>query len=502
MKIYSSKNYVIFDFGASSGRTITGTYDGKKISFNEIHRFENRPVFINGVLYWDILRLYSELKVGLLASVINCGQISGIGVDTWGVDFSFLDEYGSILSNPVHYRDARTNGVMEKVFSIIPKDILFRKTGCYINQIMSLFQLYSVKLLQPLMLKKVSKFLMMPDLFNYFLTGIAVTEETDAGMTLLLNLKTKKWVKEIIEIAGIPYEIMPELISAGTIIDKLQDSVCKELEITKLPVIAPATHDTSSAVTGIPIREPIKDWVFISAGTWCILGVETAEPILNPEVLKYGFANEIGVDGSYHFLSLITGLWILEECRRKWIMEDGKKITWEELDKLSGILEKSVSFKCFIDVGDQRFSSPQNDMPEVIINFCKETGQTAPESRSEILRCIYLSLTLRFKKGIESLKKFTNRDINKIYMVGGGVSSKLLCQLTANITGLEVIAGPKETTAIGNMIMQLKATGEINSLQEGRILAANSTSFIFYEPEEIQLFKETYNHYLKLIKKV
>jgi len=491
------KNYLIFDFGASNGRVLVGRFNGERISFIETHRFENRPVYAAGTLYWDILRLYSELKIGVQTSLKKYSDMTSMAIDSWGVDFGLIDKNGNLMSNPVHYRDEKRAKSVDELYKVISIRDVFSMTGGQLTSEVSLFHMYSLKLKSATELFSANNFLMIPDLFNYFLTGEKSNEFTNATTTLMFDQKNKKWSDKLLNMLSIPQKIFCEIIQPGNKIGKLLNSVSKELEIHPIEVIAPCSHDTASAVTGIPVADTSKDWAFISMGTWCIIGIETENIIIKEEIVGTGFFNEGCAEGLNLFVKDINGLWVIQQCRERWSKEKGKVISWDEIVKLSS---KTRPFMSFINIDNRVFCEPQVDMPEKIKKYCKKTGQKIPEDIGEISRCVYASLALRFRYDLEILEKFIYKKIEFFHLVGGGSANKLLCQWTANATGLPVIAGPEETTSVGNLIIQLKGTGEIKSLEEGRQISLLSSNVIGFEPKEEDIWSEAYDRYLRLFR--
>jgi len=490
------KNYLIFDFGASNGRAAVARFDGQKFDLETTHRFDNRPVYAAGALYWDILRLYSELKMGLQYSVKKYKNIISMGLDTWGADFGFIDKNGKLISNPVHYRDEKRSNDANKLYKIISREELFKLTGAMINPIFDLFHLYSLKLRHATEFVNRDKFLTIPDIFNYFLTGETYNEYTRLTNSIMYNQKEKKWEDRIFDKLGLTKDIFPEIIMPGEKIGSISGDVCIELEIETMLVIAPVTHDTPSAVAGIPVADKNKNWAFISMGTWCIIGQETKSPIINDETMKAGFSNEGGAEGLNLFVKNITGLWIIQQCRERWIKDEGSDISWDEIVKMSFSAE---AFKSFIDVDDPVFSKPQVDMPKVLQEYCKNRGQNIPEGIGEISRCIYESLAMKFRHDLDALEKLTGDKIELLHLVGGGIQNKLLCQWTADVTGSPVVAGPTETTSVGNLLMQLKGTGEIKTLEEGRKISLASSKVTSYQPKDKNRWDEAYSRYLKML---
>ena len=473
------------DFGASSGRAIVGTFDGEKISLKEIHRFTNDPVILVDTMYWDVLRLFHDIKTGLIKAKQE-GKIQSLGIDTWGVDFGLLDKNGKLLENPVHYRDARTKGMMEKVFSKIDKEKLYNVTGNQFMELNTIFQLMAIKEQQPELLDRAETMLLMPDLLNYFLSKEKCTEYTIASTTQLLDAKSKKWSSEIIENLNLPKNIFTNIVQPGTKIGKLSKEISEELGIDSIDVIAVAGHDTQSAMVAVPTQE--EDFIFLSCGTWSLLGTELAEPIINETSAKLNITNEGGAANKTSFLKNIIGLWLIQESRRQWIRE-GKEYGFGELEQMASKVGKIDSF---IDTDNEEFI-PAGNVPKRIREYCERTGQYVPQNEAEIVRCIDQSLAIKYRYALEQIEASTGKKYQAINIIGGGIQSKLLCQLTANVCGRKVIAGPVEATVMGNIALQLIALGEIKDIKEAREVIANSENVTVYEPQNDEDWDAIYN---------
>lgn len=489
------KNYLILDFGASNGRSLVAKYNGSKFKMIVTHHFDNQPVFASGTLYWDILRLYHELKIGIQTSLKKYKKLTSLGIDTWGADFGVIDKNGKILSNPVHYRDERRAKDSKSLFKIIPARELFKLTGAYILPIYDLFHLYSLKIQNSPEIQSADKILSIADIFNYFLTRNTYNEYTRVTTSILFNQVKIRIEDSIFDRLNLPKNIFPPIIMPGEKIGSISTNVAKELEVEPVSVIAPATHDTASAVAGIPVIDKNVNWAFISIGTWCAMGMEIDKPLISDEIFENAFLNEAGVEGTNIFVKNINGLWVIQQCRKRWLKEI-ERLSWEETVDLSS---KARPFRSFINIEESQFAKPQLDMPKIIRGFCKETGQPIPETIGEVARCIYESLAMKFKYYLTFLENFTRKNVEVLHLVGGGTKNKLLCKWISNATGLNVVAGPAETTSVGNLLMQLKANGEISSLDEGRQLSLNSSEVISYQPEDKEIWDEAYFKYLTVL---
>ena len=487
------KKVLSFDFGASSGRAMLATFDGEKISMEEIHRFSNDTVIANGTMYWDILRLFFEIKTGITKAV-TAGGFDAIGIDTWGVDFGLIDKRGKLLSNPVHYRDSRTNGIWDEVYKIIPKDEIYNRTGIQFAAFNTLYQLMYLKLKEPEALENAETMLFIPDLFAYMLTGEKKAEMSIASTSNLLNPYTKDWDFELIEKLELPKSIFPPVIKSGEVIGYLTDEICQELGCKKVPVIAAPEHDTASAVAATP--SDTDDFVYISCGTWSLFGTESKEPLISPQTAELNFTNEGGFKDTIRFLKNITGLWLIQESRRQWRRE-GEEVGFDTLEKEALANEP---FKCFIDVDDPLFA-PAGNLPRRVKEYCDKTGQYVPETRGEIMRCIYQSLAMKYKYTFNKLKEISGKDYTHINMLGGGIKDKLLCQLTADATGVKVLAGPTEATVMGNIGVVFHALGEIRDFKHLRDVTCASTDLKTYTPTDCKAWDKAYETYVKLIDK-
>lgn len=482
-----SKRVLSFDFGASSGRAMLATYDGETIDIKEIHRFSNDPVLVRGTLYWDVLRLLHEIKQGL-SKAVHSGGFDSVGIDTWGVDFGLLDESGVLLENPVHYRDTRNMGLSEEMDRDLPLQRLYDITGIQIMDINTVFQLYGLKKNRPHLLERAKTMLFMPDLLNYMLTGVKKTEYSIASTGQLLEAGSGEWSEEIIATLGLPRGIFTEIVRPGTPVGKLSDEICEELGTPKADVIAVGEHDTASAVLAVPATE--KDFVYISCGTWSLFGTELEAPRIGEKSQRYNITNEGGCYGTIRFLKNIIGLWLIQESRRQWARE-GDSYSYAELERHALAAEP---FRSFIDPDAPEFV-PQGNLPRRVREYCRRTGQPVPETVGQVMRCIYESLAMKYRFTFDMLKDTTGKDYKVIHMVGGGTKDNLLCQMTADATDVNVVAGPIEATVLGNVAVQLIALGEIADRDEARRVIARSQSLITYHPREAAVWREGYEKF-------
>ncbi len=478
-----------FDFGASSGRAVLGTLENGKITLEEIHRFDNDPTMVNGGFYWDILRLFFEIKQGIGKAG---DDYESVGIDTWGVDYGLIDKNGNLMGNPYNYRDVRNNDMLKKCEEILSQDELYETSGNQISTINTLFQLLADKELRPYILDNAKNMMFIPDLFNYFLTGKVYAEKSIASTSQLLDPYTKQWNYPLIEKLGLPKEIFPELIDAGTVVGNISDEVCSEVNVKTKKVIAVGAHDTASAVVAVPAKE--KDFVFISCGTWSLFGTELEKPVISELSKKYNITNETGYNNTTRFLKNIIGLWLIQETKRRFHRE-GKKYSYNDMENLA---REAKPFSCFIDPDYPEFAKPGN-IPERIREFCKSTGQYVPQTDGEVIRCIYESLAMKYKHTFMQLKECCERDFGVIHMVGGGTKDPFLCQMAADAAGVPVIAGPVEGTAAGNIAVQFIANGEISDIWEARKIITDSFEVKTFEPSSTDEWNEAYERFVKIL---
>lgn len=488
-------NLVAFDYGASSGRAMLGRFDGGKLDLSEIHRFANEPVMVGDNLYWDVLRLFYEMKQGILKCTAGgIKDIASMGIDTWGVDFGLLDSNGRLLGNPFHYRDINTEGMIEKASEIVPLREIYETTGIAFQVFNSLYQLYSMKLNNSPILEKASTMLFMPDLLRYFLTGEKGNEFTIASTSQMLDARTGDWASDLLGKLGVPQNILTGIICTGTIAGKLTASVAGELGIGQVPVVAVAEHDTGSAVVSVPASE--GKYAYLSSGTWSLLGVESSVPVINDDTYSMNYTNEGGIYGTTRLLKNIMGLWIYQECKRAWD-KSGEIVSFDELENGAS---QAASFVSFIDTDDSSFYRP-GKMPEKIQEYCRKTGQKVPGTKPEIVRCIMESLAFKYRMSLEGLEKIVGYSLPVLHIVGGGSRNIMLSQFTSNALARPVITGPVEATAAGNLVTQLLALGEVRNLSEGREIIRNSFPTVEYTPKDNSAWDSAYERYLEITSK-
>jgi rhamnulokinase len=468
------KPYLAFDFGAESGRAVLGRLQSGILTIEEVHRFPNTPVEYGGSLHWDVPRLWLEVRKAL--TCVEQTELSGIGVDAWGVDYALLGERGELLQNPYHYRDRRTEGVMEEVFRKVSKEDIYRATGIQFMPINTLFQLFAAQRDTPSLLMAAKQMLTIPDLFNYWLTGTAFCEFTNATTTQLVDPARRTWANDLMQELGLNSSLPAPMVEPGSVLGGLLPSIAQNSCLRSTPVIAPACHDTGSAIAAITARDGTA---FLSSGTWSLIGTELDAPVITPEALRLNFTNEGGVNKTTRLLKNVMGLWMLQGCRNCWSAR-GPSADYRELVELAG---REPAFVHLVDPDDETFLRP-SDMLAAIDNFCKKTHQPTPATRGGYVRCILESLALKYRLILGSLEQLCGKPINEIRVIGGGSKNRLLNQFTADATGRRVLAGPVEATALGNIAIQILATGEASSLREVRAIVDRSFPTETFEPRE------------------
>ncbi len=487
------KTVLAFDFGASSGRAMLAKYDGKVMTMTEIHRFSNDTVTVGDTMHWDILRLWYEIKQAFYKLRAAGEKIDAVGIDTWGVDFALIDKRGKLLANPVHYRDERTVAMPEEVYAKVSCHDIYRRTGIQTMRINTLYQLYYLAHHEPELLAMTDKIVMIADLFAYFLTGELRIERTNASTTNFLNPVTREWDTELLDLLGIPAGVLAPLIEAGEVYGTLTPALAEEFGCGAVPVIAVCTHDTGSAVAAAPAK---GDFAYISCGTWSLFGTELPAPVITDASEEIQYTNEGGYGGTTRFLKNIMGLWLIQESRREWIRQ-GQEVSYADLEREALAAEP---FRCFIDVDAPEFELA-GDMPARVQAFCRATGQYVPETRGEIMRCIYQSLAMKYKTNYERLCSLTGIRFPQINMLGGGIKDTLLCRMTAAATGATVLAGPTEATVMGNVAVQLIALGELRDLAHAREVIAASIDLKEYQPDGADVWETQAVEYGKYIGK-
>jgi rhamnulokinase len=484
------KQYIAVDLGAESGRVILGLVSEDKLVLEEIHRFGNRPIEKSGSLRWDFNRLLFEIKTGIGKAVKAANRrISGIGVDSWGADFGLIGADGKLLENPFHYRDNRTEGIMQKAFKLMDKRQIYENTGVQFMLFNNLYQLLSMRMANSDVLAKAKHLIFTADLYSYHLCGRVYSEYTLASTSQMMNMRTSQWSKEIFDKLSLPIEIIPDIVKPGTVVGRLTEEVAKEIGCEPVDLIAVASHDTASAVAAVPVGD--NNWAYISSGTWSLMGLEVNEPIINDKTFEYQFTNEGGVENTIRLLKNIMGLWLIQECRRQW-QKEGVELSY---GKITDMAKEAEPFVAHIDPDYSGFYSP-GDMPKRINDYLAKTGQEPIYDKGSLIRVILESLAFKYRYVMEAIEDVTKEPIEVLHIVGGGIQNELLCQFTANATGKRVITGPTEATASGNILMQAKATGQIKSLAELREIVHNSFELKEYQPQN----SGSWNQWYKKIK--
>ena len=475
-----SKPYLAFDLGAESGRAVLGRLHSGILTIREVHRFANGPVEYGGSLHWDVARLWLEIRKAL--DSLEGSELAGIGVDAWGVDYALLGARGELLQNPYHYRDRRTQGVMEEVFRRVPREEIYRRTGIQFMPINTLYQLFAAQRDTPSIVGAAKRLLTIPDLFNFWLTGNAVCEFTNATTTQMVDPVRRGWAGDLMRSVGLRESLPAEIVEPGSIVGSLLPGVAQGPSLAGTPVIAPACHDTGSAVAAISAREGTA---FLSSGTWSLLGTELDAPIITPEALRLNFTNEGGVKGTTRLLKNVMGLWMLQGCRNAWKAR-GSSFDYDELAKM---VDAEPAFACLVDPDDESFLRA-TDMPGAISAFCNRTNQPAPATPGAYARCVLESLAMKYRLVLGRLEQLTGKRIEQIRVIGGGSKNRLLNQFTADAAGRKVFAGPAEATALGNIAVQVLATGEASSLGEARAIIERSFPTEVFEPVEAERWEK------------
>lgn len=471
------KVFLAVDLGASSGRVLAGSLDGQTLQLSEVHRFGHAPVSVNGRLYWRTFDLWSNILHGLREAHRTFGDdIFSVGVDAWGVDFGLLDRQGELLAAPIAYRDARTQGEFERTFAVAPREEIFAATGIQFMEINTLYQLRAVQRLGSPPLDRAGRLLMIPDLFHWMLTGVSANEQTIASTTQLYNPRTQTWSDDLITRLELPRELFGPLVAPGTSLGPLLPEIVAETGLKDVRVVVPGSHDTASAVLAVPAAG--ERWCYISSGTWSLMGIETAAPVINEDACRWNFTNEAGVAGTTRLLKNISGLWLIQECQRSW-RDEGHDYDWK---RLTSMAEEAEPLRSVIDADDPRLIAPR-DMPAKLATLCREASQPIPETHGAIVRCALESLALKYREVLGKLERLSGGRIEQIHIVGGGSQNGLLCQMTADACERPVLAGPMEATAIGNVLMQAIAAGEIADVAAARDVVRRSFDPVAYQPQ-------------------
>lgn len=487
-----ARNYLAIDLGAESGRTMLGTLDNGKLILTETHRFPNGPVRLLDGMHWDVLRLWAEIKAGIAATVQGGAKLSGLGLDTWGVDFALLDRDGTLLGNPFHYRDARTDGMLHEAFRHMSRADIFAGTGIQFMQLNTLYQLLAMVQAKSPILDVAQTFVTIPDLFNYWLSGEITVEFTNATTTQCFDPLKRDWALPVLHALNIPSHLFGPVTAPGAPIGTLLPRVAEETGAGKVKVLLPACHDTGSAVVAVPAQN--EDFAWLSSGTWSIMGAEVHEPSVGPKALEYNFTNEGGVFGTWRLSKNIMGLWLAQECRREW-KRQGQDHSYDEMTQLAA---ESDPFLAVIDPDDDVFFHP-GDMPERIRQYCQKTGQRVPQTKGEVLRVALESLALKYRWVLARTEELSGKRLAPIHIIGGGTKNRLLNQLTADATDRTVVTGPVEATAIGNVLMQAIGLGHLDSLAEAREVVRNSFDVEEYHPGSCDGWDEAYAKLLRLL---
>lgn len=496
-KIMAKKSYLAVDMGASSGRLLVGHFDGKRLELEEVHRYANGPVEMAGNYYWNLPGLWSEVQKGLMRTGEKFGAaVESVGVDTWGVDYAYLDKNGKLLGNPYCYRDPRTDGAMEKAFETVPRDEVFANTGLQFMQLNTLYQILADKWSGSVAQENAERFLMIPDIFHWLLSGVESNEFTDSTTTQFFDPVKNDWAKGMLEKFGIPTHIFKETSQPGTILGPILPSIAAESGLTGMKVVLPGSHDTASAVLAVPTAcaTGSTDWAYVSLGTWALMGIESPKPVVSQTVSGFNFTNEGGVGGTTRILKNICGMWLLQECRRVW-NQKGRNLDWDEMNQMT---RRAPALTGFIDPDARDFLSP-TDMPEAIRQFMKRTGQPVPTDDGTVIRVALESIAMKFRQVLAMCDEISGGRIETLHIVGGGIQNKLLCQAAADATGCHVVTGPIEATAMGNVMMQAIASGDVAGIPEARAVVRDSFDVTEYLPQNTPQWDDAFERFMKIV---
>lgn len=497
MPQHAEQAYIAVDVGASGGRVVAGLFDGSRLRLEELHRFENRAVAAADGLFWDVLALWSQLTDGLRQAAGRYGgAVRSVGVDTWGVDFALLGRGDVLLENPRSYRDPRSDGMLAHALTRVTREQIFARTGLQFMPINTLYQFLSLGRSRSPLLEVAESLLLIPDLFHWLLTGVKANEFTNATTTQFFDPAGGQWATDLLETLDLPTRLLGPIAQPGTRLGPLRPRVAADTGLADAAVVLPGTHDTASAVMAVPAAGETTNrpnWCYISSGTWLLMGVETLRPVITDDCLRLNFTNEGGVGGTNRLLKNITGLWLLQECRRVW-QAAGRDYGWEQLNQMADAAPRLATL---VNPEDAAFQSP-GDMPRAIQAFCQRTGQPCPESEGAVVRTAIESVALRCRWVLEGLERLIGGAIETIHIVGGGAHNRRLCQATADACGRLVLAGPGEATAIGNLLVQAIAGGAVGSIGEARLLVRDSFPLTSYEPRDTAEWGEAYQRFLAL----
>lgn len=488
------KKYIAVDLGAESGRVMLGTVSDERLVLSEVHRFTNGPVECEGSLRWDFSTIMSEIKTGMKEAIRQAeGDVACIGIDSWGVDFGLLDANGQLLEDPYHYRDSRTDRMMDTAFDIVGKRSIYEQTGIQFMQLNTLYQLLAMQQANDPILGQAKQLLFMADLCAFHLCGKPFAEYSLASTSQMMDMKTGQWAKDIFDKLQLPLEIMPPVVSSGTIMAALTEEVAAELGCPQIPVAAIGSHDTASAVAAVPVVSG-SNWAYLSCGTWSLIGVELTDPVINDQTFEYQFTNEGGVNGTIRLLKNIMGLWLVQECRRQWQTE-GQVFSYAQLTEMA--LE-ATPFAAYIDPSHSAFLAP-GKMPEKINEYLKQSGQDMINDKGTMIRSMLESLALNYAQVLTQIEDMTGNPIDCLHIVGGGIQNELLCQFAASATGKKVVTGPIEATASGNILMQAKAVGQIQSMDQIRQVVRNSFDVKDYLPSDTSAWQQQRKKYESIV---